>query len=59
MIIAVIPTSLASFILAKKYELKNQNVHALNVIIGTVLMFPFVIMWLKIMDTSGLFPDWQ
>eukprot|EP01084_Bolivina_argentea_P161570 281255_1 len=58
-IIAVIPTSLASFILAKKYELKTQAVHSLNVIVGTMLMFPFVMMWLKIMDSAELFPDWQ
>lgn len=54
-IIATVPTSLASFTLTKRFELSSQSVMAFNVIIGTILMLPFVLMWLEIMDENDHF----
>jgi hypothetical protein len=54
-LIAALPISMASFSLAGHYEVGNATLSA-NVVLGTALMLPTILVWDVVMDKLSLFP---
>lgn len=54
-LIATLPISLASFSLARQYNVGEKDLAA-NVAFGTLLMLPTVIVWNIVLDSVGLYP---
>jgi predicted permease len=55
-LIAALPISMASFSLAGHYEIGHATLSA-NVVLGTALMLPTILIWDIVMDTLDLFPS--
>jgi predicted permease len=54
-LIAALPISMASFSLAGHYEIGHATLSA-NVVLGTALMLPTILIWNIVMDKVDLFP---
>ena len=50
--------SMASFSLGNRYEI-GEELLSINVILGTVLLLPTVLLWSLAMDKIGLYTDYQ
>lgn len=57
-LIACLPVSMASFSLGSRYEI-GEELLSVNVILGTVLLLPTVLLWSLAMDKVGLYTDYQ
>ena len=54
-LIATLPTSLASFSLGRQYQIGESDLAA-NVACGTLLMLPTILIWNIALDKVGLYP---
>jgi len=54
-LIASLPISMASFSLAKQYNIGEAEL-ATNVAVGTILMLPTVLCWNIVLDKLDLYP---
>eukprot|EP00977_Amphora_coffeiformis_P022724 scaffold11394_cov183-Amphora_coffeaeformis.AAC.9 len=54
-LIAALPISMASFVLASKYDI-GQEVLSANIALGTLLMLPTILLWNLALDALDLYP---
>ena len=57
-LISCLPISMAGFTLGSQYEI-GESILSMNVIIGTLLILPTVLMWNVLMDTIGLYNEYS
>ncbi len=58
-IISCLPISMASFTLGSQYEIGEESLLSQNIILGTLLLLPTVLLWNIAMDNLGLYTEFN